>query len=175
MASHVRRPGEGKYAKLEYERRFLLSRLPADAVDPCLIEDRYVTGSRFRVRRMERDGQVVHKFCQKVRPDGGGPLVVAITNMYLSTAEYALLSSLPAATLSKTRWQWGPFAVDEFHGPLSGLLLAETELADPHQDVPVRDPMTAEVTNDERFTGGFLATADAEQITDLLTSFPANR
>ncbi len=66
--SWIRNPGEGKYATLEYERRFLLRELPAQAHSPLLIEDRYIIGTRMRLRRVEADGQVVFKFCQKIRP-----------------------------------------------------------------------------------------------------------
>jgi CYTH domain-containing protein len=155
-----RQPGQGKYAKPERERRFLLTALPSAAGSPRLIEDRYLDGTRLRLRRVE----TTYKFCQKVRPDEADPSVVAITNIYLSPAEYEVLRALPAATLTKTRrhWQLGPFtfAVDEFHGPLTGLLLAEIELDDLTVDLPVGDsPFGPEVTHDDRFSGGKLATA----------------
>lgn len=160
MTAWQRQPGQGKYAKPERERRFLLTSVPPEADSPRLIEDRYLDGTRLRLRRVG----TTYKFCQKVRPDEADPSIVAITNIYLSQAEYEVLLGLPAAVLCKTRRQWqvGPFtfAVDEFHGPLTGLLLAEIELDDLNTALPVQDsPFGPEVTHDDRFSGGYLATA----------------
>ncbi|MFE4461994.1 hypothetical protein ACFROC_31980, partial [Nocardia tengchongensis] len=68
VVNWLRRPGLGKYAKIESERRFLLTEMPTQASDPRLIEDRYIVGTRLRLRRVEVGAQVVYKFCQKVRP-----------------------------------------------------------------------------------------------------------
>ncbi|MFJ9371613.1 hypothetical protein ACIRRA_45525 [Nocardia sp. NPDC101769] len=163
----LRQPGRGKYAKIETERRFLLQQMPTDTSAPRLIEDRYIAGTRLRLRRVEVGSQVVYKFCQKVRPDENGPSTVAITNIYLDEAEYKTLRQLPAATLRKTRrvWQVGhhTFVVDEFHDDLAGLLLAEIELPDPSFELPLPAPIGNEVTMDERFSGGYLARATPEE------------
>jgi CYTH domain-containing protein len=168
----TRQPGSGKYAKLERERRFLVTGMPAHAKDPRLIEDRYLTGTRLRLRRVEADSQVVYKFCQKVRPDDSDPSTVSITNIYLAEAEYEQLCQLPAVILRKTRrvWQVGhhTFAVDKFHGDLAGLLLAEIELPDLTQGLPLPAPIGREVTTDNRFSGGYLAHATLSQIAELL-------
>jgi CYTH domain-containing protein len=168
-----RQPGSGKYAKIERERRFLLTEMPSHAKDPRLIEDRYVVGTRLRLRRVEADSQVVYKFCQKVRPDDSNPSTAAITNIYLAESEYERLCLLPASILRKTRrvWQVGhhTFAVDKFHGDLAGLLLAEIELPDVAQGLPLPAPIGKEVTADERFSGGYLAHATPAQKAELLT------
>ena len=168
-----RQPGAGKYAQLERERRWLLTEMPAQAKDPRLIEDRYITGTRLRLRRVEADSQVVYKFCQKVRPDDGDPSTVAITNIYLAEPEYERLCQLPASILRKTRriWQVGrhTFAIDKFHGDLAGLLLAEIELPDLAQGLPLPAPIGKEVTTDDRFSGGYLAQVAPAQIAELLT------
>jgi CYTH domain-containing protein len=168
-----RQPGSGKYAKLERERRFLLTEMPAQAKDPRLIEDRYLVGTRLRLRRVEAESQVVYKFCQKVRPDEADPSTVAITNIYLAEAEYERLCQLPASILRKTRrlWQVGhhTFAVDKFHGDLAGLLVAEIELPDLAQGLPLPAPIGKEVTTDNRFSGGYLAHATPDQRAQLLT------
>ncbi|MFC9898014.1 hypothetical protein ACFVMC_30360 [Nocardia sp. NPDC127579] len=162
----LRRPGTGKYAKVERERRFLLPAVPAEAVDPRYIEDRYIVGTRLRLRRVEVGSQVVYKFCQKVRPDADIPSTAAITNIYLDEPEYETLRLLPAVTLRKTRrvWKFGghTFVVDEFHDDFTGLVLAEIELPDHAPDLPL-PALGTEVTMDERFTGGYLAHADAAE------------
>lgn len=169
-----RRPGAGKYARLERERRFVLAELPAEAGPPRLIEDRYLHGTRLRLRRVEADSKVVYKLCQKVRPDEANPSTVAITNIYLAEAEYCALVQLPAAVLRKTRriWHVGHhfFAVDKFHGDLAGLLLAEIELTEPVTTLALPATLTREVTSDERFSGGYLANATAEQIAAVLAA-----
>ena len=101
-----RRPGEGRYAKLEREQRWLVPTVPERAGRGIVIEDRYVTGTRLRLRRAEGTSGVLHKLAQKVRPaeGGGGPERVKITNLYLSEDEAAVLRQLPAAVLRKHRW-----------------------------------------------------------------------
>ncbi|MTE13552.1 CYTH domain-containing protein [Nocardia aurantiaca] len=168
----LRRPGLGKYAKIESERRFLLRSLPTQASAPRVIEDRYILSTRLRLRRVEVGSQVVYKFCQKVRPDENTPSTAAITNIYLDEAEYETLCLLPAATLRKTRhvWQVGhhTFVVDEFHGDLTGLILAEIELPEGPYDLSLPAPIGKEVTEDERFTGGYLAHATSDQKASVL-------
>src|SRR4051794_20516303 len=126
-----RLPGTGKYARTEVERRWLISAIPDGAVEERRIEDRYLAGTTLRLRRVEDESTVVYKLGQKVRPLPDDPHVVHITNLYLTAFEYQLLVALPAAVLVKTRrllhCSDAVFAVDEFGGALSGLLLAETE------------------------------------------------
>ena len=115
----------GKYARPECERRFLLSAVPAGATSPVAITDRYVQGTRLRLRSMDADGQApVFKFGQKLRPRPEDPSVVMITNIYLSASEYELLAQLPAEVIEKTRWaaplEDSLLAIDEFHGRAGG-------------------------------------------------------
>src|SRR4051812_38311097 len=64
----------GRYAKREYERRWLLRALPA-AVDPnrpwSRITDHYLDGTRFRVPERVRlsDGEIAWKLTQKFPED----------------------------------------------------------------------------------------------------------
>src|SRR5438270_7026563 len=120
----------GKYARPECERRFLLSAVPDGASSPRRITDRYLTGTRLRLRRIESDAEVpVYKFGQKIRPRLDDPSVLMITNIYLSSSEYELIVRLPADLLEKTRWSvpWDDsfLSVDEFQGRHAGLVLAE--------------------------------------------------
>jgi hypothetical protein len=94
----------GKYARIERERRFLLAEPPQPAAVTVRrhITDRYLPGTRLRLRRSEGlpGGVCELKLTQKVPSDRSGPVQGLITNTYLSPAEYELLASLPAATLS---------------------------------------------------------------------------
>ena len=168
-----------KYALVERERRFLLRASPAGtSLGRVLIEDRYLRGTRLRLRRMtdlvEPRG-VIHKFTQKVPAPAGRPGL--ITTLYLSAAEYAMLARIPADTLRKIRASWQGLAVDVFEGPLHGLILAEAEFDTEAEELAFWPPPedVAEVTSDPRFTGGRLVTMRAEEVTELLHAFSLGR
>jgi len=146
--------------------------VPPNAQPWAEIIDRYICNTRLRLRHTESDEQIVFKLGQKVRLDANDPETVKLTNIYLSHEEFAVLSSLPAAELCKTRWRvtWEgeTVAVDQFHGRLDGLVLAEVELA-PGSRRLSRPPFAArDVTNDDRFSGGALALAPDESVAGLL-------
>jgi CYTH domain-containing protein len=154
---------EGKYARIERERRFLLAAAPSAsiAIDPRLITDRYLIGTRLRLRRIVHleSGVSEFKLTQKVPAGRPGPVRGLITNMYLSRPEHDRFATLPAAVLSKTRVSVPPLSIDIFGPPLHGLVLAEAEFAtddDASRFSPPRD-CVAEVTDDVRFSGGRLA------------------
>jgi CYTH domain-containing protein len=169
----------GKYARFELERRFLLERIPdgVAGADGWAITDRYITGTRLRLRRMEplRGGDAVLKLGQKDAPSPPDFSRLTITNLYLSAAEYDVLSALPAHELRKRRCRLvhdgRVYGVDEFDGELTGLILAEVgyETADEleaHTELPgfaLRD-----VSDDVRFTGGALASTTQVELAALL-------
>ena len=165
----------GKYALVERERRFLLAAPPVGAPRRrVLIEDRYLRGSRLRLRRMtdvdDPGSRVIYKFTQKIPTDVGTPGL--ITTLYLSSAEYTALADLPADTLRKVRSSFPPLSVDTFEGPLHGLVLAEAEFETAADEATFRPPggSIAEVTTDLRFTGGVLATLTTDETTELLAA-----
>ena len=154
---------EGKYALVERERRFLLAEPPpASAVTASRrITDRYLPGTRLRLRRVEGPGSGVSEFklTQKVPAGRPGYVQGLITNTYLSAAEYDLLAGLPARVLAKTRLSVPPWGIDIFDPPLDGLILAEAEFTtdEEAQAFVPPEPTSTEVTDDARFTGGNLA------------------
>jgi CYTH domain-containing protein len=159
---------QSKYARIEIERRFLLEGVPeaAEVLAINEIGDRYLDGTRLRLRRMARVGGPTQlKLTQKL-PDPDGARQGALTTIYLSEAEHAAFAQLPAATLSKSRLSIAPYGVDVFHGELEGLYLAEAEFAT-MEDAAALVPAAfcrAEVTADQRFTGGELVRASGEQV-----------
>ncbi|MEV4722304.1 hypothetical protein [Micromonospora humida] len=168
---------EGKYARIERERRFLLAGppLPAMVTASRRITDRYLAGTRLRLRRSESltDGSREFKLTQKVPAARPGHIQGLITNVYLSPAEYELLARLPAATLSKTRLSVPPLGIDIFDQPLRGLVLAEAEFT---TDAAARSflpppQIVAEVTDDPRFTGGSLVHANREALLGWLAGY----
>ena len=170
----LRQPG--KYARVERERRFLLAALPKDQPVTAVreITDRYLTGTTLRLRHMadHRDGHQ-YKLTQKIPTDHPGPVQGLITNTYLSKAEYDLLAQLPGKMLIKTRRSVPPLGIDVFAPPLHGLVLAEAEFDTDTAMLAFRAPsyVTAEVTDDARFTGGRLVNTTREQLTSLLADY----
>jgi CYTH domain-containing protein len=156
-----------KYAKVERERRWLLDGLPQfpDDARQVRIVDRYLHGTRLRLREVtDRDGTVVRKLGHKVRI-GGDAREVACTSLYLDDAEWAALGALPGDVLAKLRvlvpHGEHTIALDVFEGAYVGLFLAEIDAGDPPVAGPEALPesyhVVREVTDDEAFTGAALA------------------
>jgi CYTH domain-containing protein len=153
-----------KYAQVERERRWLLLHVPDLPPDlrPARIVDRYVRGTRLRLREVsDADGTVVRKLGHKVRL-GEDAREVAHTSLYLDEAEWAALAGLPADVLTKNRTIVphgdARLAIDVFDGPLAGLVLVEIDSGDGDEvEPPPQYQPFDEVTDDEAFTGGALA------------------
>ena len=179
MLTGVAATSSMKYAVVEREHRFVVLTAP----DPTLsartleIDDRYVRGTRLRLRRVREAGaDDLLKLGQKRRFDEHDPSALAHTTLYLDDPEYALLAALPADTLSKTRHHvplegGHVLAIDTFHGPLDGLVLAELDLgADRVLPAALPHGLGPDVTYDERFTGAALARTDSGTLRDLLAA-----
>ena len=167
---------EGKYARIERERRFLLAGPPVPAVTARRrITDRYLPGTRLRLRRIDDldSGDCEFKFTQKVPAGQPGYVQGLITNTYLSAAEYDLLASLPAAVLSKTRLSAPPLSIDIFEPPLHGLVMADVEFCADNEAQSFLPPPAAiaEVTEDTRFTGGSLVIARRHDLLAWLAEY----
>jgi hypothetical protein len=93
-----------KYARPEFERRFLLSAVPTGRVlRRRHIVDRYFIGTGLRLRAVSSDtGDHTYNLTQKI-PEAVDGARGRITAMYLPLVAYALLSELPGADLCKTR------------------------------------------------------------------------
>jgi CYTH domain-containing protein len=157
-----------KYAVIEREGRFLLSRLP-DHLDPSVgfrrITDVYIPGTRLRLRHVETaDGSTYQwKLTQKYRKMELPSTDTVITNIYLDESEFEALRLLQGARIRKRRYiirhDGHRFAVDAFEGDLEGLILAEVEFKhdDEVTNLPIPSFAIQDVTEDEFFTGGRLA------------------
>jgi CYTH domain-containing protein len=168
---------EGKYARVERERRFLLAGPPSPGAvtEVRRITDRYLTGTRLRLRRVDNaaDGTSVRKLTQKIPAALPGHVQGLITNTYLSPAEYDVLAALPAAVLTKTRLSVPPLGVDLFDPPLHGLVLAEAEFTTDEEALSFRPPReaVAEVTDDPRFSGGALIRTSRPELLTRLAEY----
>lgn len=123
------------------------------------IVDRYVLGTRLRLREVRSDdGGVVRKLAHKVRLSEG-PAEVACTNFYVDDAEWDVLMTLPARVLQKKRHvverDGIRVAVDELE---DGTLIAEIDDGDqPSRFIPAWLDVLADVSGDETWTGAMLA------------------
>ena len=163
-----------KYARVERERRWLVDpAVPLPACDDTLaIVDRYVTGSRLRLREtLAADGTRTRKLGHKVRL-GEGPEAIACTSLYLDEGEWGLLAALPSHELRKERRRLRVdghgVAVDVFSDACAGLVMVEIDGAPDLSPGDVGLAAVAEVTLDERFTGGVLAGLPREGLLALL-------
>lgn len=167
-----------KYAHVERERRFLVdpSLCPdLSGVHAVLIEDRYVVGTRLRLRRMKdvATGETSLKLTKKY--PSADPFARPIVTSYLDEREYALLSALPAQSLVKRRhavaWPEG-LSIDVFEGSLTGLHLAEIEFTDDATLQSFTPPawIIREVSAEPCFDGGSLAQLDSNAATALVAT-----
>jgi CYTH domain-containing protein len=170
----ARSPGEGRYAQLEHEQRWLLSRLPDQLKDPVEIRDHYLTHTQLRLRRMQSSSTVVWKLAQKVRVVEASPERVKLTNIYLNELDYQRLSQMESEVLVKTRWCWNvnerALSVDAFGGHLEGLVLAEVELGSEEGHISAPPFAVLDVTLDDRYSGGALAALDSQGAAELRRS-----
>ena len=155
-----------KYAQFERERRWLVN--PAARPDleeeaAVLIEDRYLDGCRFRVRKMSRseEGWTSFKLTKKYETDD--PAVRPIVTAYLTAPEHALFNALPGATIAKRRYRVAvgelSWSLDVFEGKLAGLEIVEIEATDDNALAQLAPPpwVVREVTNETRYQCGSLA------------------
>jgi CYTH domain-containing protein len=147
-----------KYAHVETERRFLVRAVPAGITRVSDITDRYIDGTRLRLREVTTDGATTRKLGHKARL-GEGPARIAHTSVYLDDAEWAVLTRLPARILRKRRHHVARdgilLAVDQLE---NGSLVAEIDGGGERPaDPPAWLDVIREVTSDDAFTGAGLA------------------
>lgn len=167
---------ESKYARIEWERRFLLDGFPSGEKVTRVrrIHDHYIQGTTLRLRQhSDDDGKVAFKLTQKL--PGGNALGQQglITSMYLTREEFDVLATLPANELTKTRHSVPPFGIDVFQGLLSGLVLAEAEFISAAEASALILPsfIVCEVSDDIRFTGGRLVTVSGQELESWLAEY----
>jgi CYTH domain-containing protein len=179
-----------KYARIERERRFLLSTPPA-GLEPDAgyqqFEDLYFPGTSLRLRRVTSPaGDVVElKLNQKLAHESNAPSHRIITSVYLRPEDFRLLASLPGRRLVKRRytfaWRAVGFGIDVFQESLLGLVLAEAEAESDAAlaAVPALPGRSVEVTADPLFAGGALAVEAPARVlaraAELLALHPPGR
>jgi CYTH domain-containing protein len=157
---------ESKYARIEYERRFLVSphsdwRSVVESYSKTF-EDKYLHQARLRLRILTDSdtGRHIIKLTKKF--ESSSPYYQTINRILLSPGEYELLDSLEGDRLKKVRHyhicRGRAFSVDVFEGELVGLVLCEIEAEGIEELMSIEPPsfVIHEVTDDIFFTGGNL-------------------
>lgn len=166
-----------KYAQIEHERRFLVTRPPdLSGLAFRIIEDLYISSTRMRLRTIIHSDHrpTEFKLCKKYPQEA--PKSCAIVNVYLTAREHALFSQLPGRPIRKRRYHLAfaetTFAIDVFEDELSDLMLCEVETTSVKglESIPLPSWAGHEVTADPFFRGGNLACVSA---TDLKAKLAA--
>lgn len=148
-----------KYALLEIERRWLVGNMPhGDNATPVLITDKYIRGTRLRLRRMDTpDGTPIFKFCKKYGDRRGA--AEPITNLYLTPDEHALLDRLPGIEVTKRRIRLSTGAIDIYSHADEELYIFEVEFENEQAAGTFVPPDFAgrEITEDDAHSGLALA------------------
>ncbi len=173
-----------KYERVECERRYLLRKLPPGLSlrdKHTQITDNYITNTRLRLRksRWPATNEWTLKLTQKHAPAPPDFSRTLITSIYLNEYEYEVFSVFEGNEVRKNRYPYEyekrEFGVDVFLGELRGLVLAEAEFAIDKEMTKFLMPAfaVADVSNDERFTGGRLALCSAVELRGVLEEFHA--
>lgn len=152
------------FTSIEHERRWLCREVPRERiVHSEAITDLYVAGTKLRLReaRSIGGGSPKLRFSRKADVDARTRL---ITSIYLPEEEFVVLAaSLPGVRIRKLRHRLESapdiaLHVDEFQDALVGLIMVEAECNTARRlaSLPMPDFALREVTDDLRFTGGFL-------------------
>ncbi|MGY4394963.1 CYTH domain-containing protein [Sphingomonas sp. UYAg733] len=166
MRSGIDEASDPKYALIERERRWLVdsaTRPDLAAQRFTLIEDRYITDTRLRLRRMTDSATGASSLKLTKKYDAADPLARPIITAYLTEAEFAVFDRLPGASLTKRRYKVAAganmFGVDQFLGSLAPLELAEIEWPDDDGLRALHPPIWAirDISDDPRYQGGALS------------------
>lgn len=150
-----------KYARPEIERRWLVDpdRVQAASRGEVVhIRDRYLRGTRLRLRRIRRTGgEVEYKLCKKYGDSDAN--AESIVNVYLSADEHAMLDALPGWVVDKERGRCGGGSLDRYAAGSETLLVYEREFDDLERAAgwPGPDFAIREITGDPAFSGLALA------------------
>ena len=173
---------DGRYSRVEYERRFLVRGVEwrALASNGRSINDKYLRDTRLRLRvvRDLENGEQTIKLTRKAASPS--PFHRTLNRILLTPAEHRVFDRLAGDRLTKVRRhcvQAGHrYAVDEFDGELTGLVLCEIEADNLDELMRAIAPPFAqiEVTTDPFFDGVNLARTARAELLAKLASFRAS-
>jgi CYTH domain-containing protein len=150
-----------KYARLEIERRWLVMPESIGQLDGMAyrtVEDVYLPDTGLRLRAMrEPSGTAVFKLCKKYGKSSA--LSEAMTNLYLSEVEHALLrSSFHGVAVRKRRYAVDGGSIDVYPGRDEWSVF-EMEFESEAEALDYEPPgfVTVEITGDPLYSGAALA------------------
>jgi CYTH domain-containing protein len=158
-------PATPRYSKPEIERRWLVSQFPTlneASTRKRYIEDRYILGTRLRLRKVTEPQQPpIYKLGKKYEPEADG--VHQVVTIYLSEDEYNIFARLPAKIANKQRLSMHGGALDIYEFPEIGFHVFEMEFATPDEAAAYAPPAFAssEITNQPEYSGFALARSEA--------------
>jgi CYTH domain-containing protein len=169
MANSATADTQPKYARIEYERKWLVRPGALELVHPRpfsrRFRDRYLECGRLRLRAMEESDGLPTRYKLTKKYPAQSLDAQPIVSVFLSREEYDALRALPGRELVKTRrydqvGEW-LFAIDTFEAPHEGLVLCEVEAESAEELARVAPPpyVVREVTYEVAYTGGALARA----------------
>ncbi len=129
--------------------------------------DRYFPNTFLRLRKITSPtGQLIQQKFARKEAVSDSSRHACITNLYLTSHEYNLLSTLDGLELYKRRYRYSSLesviAIDVFEGQLAGLVLAEIEFTSDEAMAEFQPPSfcTVEVSDDPFFSGGHFNSID---------------
>ena len=149
-----------KYSLPEIERRWQVELSAVGSLDNLpyrTITDLYIHSTRMRLRKEEGEGQVVYKLCKKYGKSSN--ISEAITNVYLTEAEYRLFAGLPGNWLYKRRYSLEGGSLDVYENPQ--ITFFEKEFATEEEAHAYQPPafVGQEVTGQAAVSGAALASS----------------
>lgn len=152
-----------KYALPEIERRWLVdsSTLPdLDSLPKVIIKDKYLAGTRLRLRAMQSDEGSQYKLGKKYGDKRG--FSESITNIYLSRGEYEMLNEAAGLEVTKSRYHLAGGSLD-IYPDADQLTLFSVEFSSEAAAADYQPPDFAdqEVTHNPRYSGLALASGEA--------------
>jgi CYTH domain-containing protein len=154
--------GAPKYSQPEIERRWLVEHTDFGALARSKpfrhIEDRYIVGTRLRLRKIEHpDGVVTFKLGKKYGARCEG--IEHVVSMYLDEQEYNVLAALATNVTRKRRYAVAGGSIDEYIYPNTGPLIFEVEFASVAEARAYTAPsfVGLEVTGNSTYSGFTIA------------------
>lgn len=167
--------------EIELERRFLISEIPDDFIDPKeeRVVDHYIPISSDHCQVRIRCQGEKREFTKKSPVNEDDLSTMMEINVPLSKEEYDALMQVPGRTVSKFRIrtlvQCAIAEFGRFEDELEGLKLLDIEFQNEQDMKRFKTPsyIVAEVTNDKRFAGGELCGKTFEDIKPALAEYGA--
>ncbi|MEM6348035.1 MAG: hypothetical protein AAF927_29365 [Bacteroidota bacterium] len=164
LPSEINHNKRWKYAQREFERRFLLEERPANLknLDLKQIEDKYLDGTRLRLRKASKGNEVQYKLTKKLSL--ANEPANWVSTIYLSQEEYEFFRSLSGKSYRKCRYYIkkqgeASIGIDEIKTQQGTIYLAEVEFESLESMERYQFPLAflKEVTEDGFYSGFAIA------------------